>query len=99
MIRDTIRDAIRNKRIIEFDYDGHHRIAEPHVHGISNGTYELHTYQIGGGSKSGGIPDWRRMKVDDIKNLRVTDQRFKGRRPIYSGKHSPFDQTFDIVDP
>jgi len=26
-------NAIRNKQMIEFDYGGYHRIAEPHVYG------------------------------------------------------------------
>lgn len=94
-----IRDAIREKRIIELDYDGHHRISEPHVHGICKNRYEVHTYQIGGTSSSGGLPDWRRLKFDQIRNLRVTEQRFKGRRSWPSGRHSPFDTVYDIVDP
>jgi len=98
-IKHTIKDAIRNKNVIEFYYDGYNRIAEPHVHGISNGQYEILTYQIDGGSKSGGIPDWRRIKAFEIADLRVTDRKFKGRRPFPSGKHSPFDEIFDIVDP
>jgi hypothetical protein len=98
-LNNSIRNAIRDKKLIEFDYEGHHRIAEPHVHGISNEQYEAQTFQIGGGSNSGGIPDWRRIKVDQITNLRVTEQRFEGRRPFPSGKHSPFDTTYDVVDP
>jgi hypothetical protein len=99
LIKDSIREAIRYKKIIEFDYDGHHRIAEPHEHGNSNGHYEIQTYQIGGRSKSGGIPNWRRVKGLEIRNLRVTEQHFPGRRPAPSGKHSPFEEIFDIVDP
>ncbi|HKQ22208.1 MAG TPA: hypothetical protein VJS91_09225 [Nitrososphaeraceae archaeon] len=98
-LKHTIKDAIRNKKVIEFNYDGHHRIAEPHVHGISNGNYEIETYQLAGGSNRGGIPDWRRIIGVKITTLQVTEQRFKGRRPNTSGKHTPFDEIFDIVDP
>jgi hypothetical protein len=98
-IKHSIKDAIQSKKVIEFYYDGHHRIAEPHVHGISNGQYEILTYQIAGRSKSGGIPDWRRIKGFEIKDLKVTERKFNGRRPFPSGKHSTFDEIFDIVDP
>ena len=59
----TIRAAISKKAIIEFDYEGHHRIAEPHVYGLKNGVSELLVYQIEGGSSSGGLPQWRRVKI------------------------------------
>jgi len=66
---------------------------------MCNGHYEVHTFQIGGGSRSGGLPDWRRLKFDQMKNLHMTEQGFPGRRDSPSGKHSPFDSTFDVVDP
>ena len=34
---EEIRNAIRGKNIIEFDYGGHPRIVEPHVLGINQG--------------------------------------------------------------
>lgn len=49
---DLIMIAITEKKIIEFDYDGYHRIAEPHVYGMLDGKYEVLVYQIGGGSSS-----------------------------------------------
>jgi len=99
LIEDTIKISIQNKKIIEFDYDGHHRVAEPHVHGISNGQYEIQMYQIAGGINSGELPDWIRVKGSDIANPHITERHFPPRRPILFGKLSrPFDKTFDIAN-
>jgi len=94
-----IVEAISNKKILEFNYDGYHRIAEPHVYGRSNGTLQILVYQIEGGSSSGGLPQWRRADVDRISDMQVTNRDFAGRRPYPSGKHSSFDEVIMIVDP
>ncbi|WP_428323716.1 hypothetical protein [Nitrosopumilus sp.] len=86
------------KRIVSFDYHGHHRIAEPHVFGIKDGRESLLVYQIAGTSSSGGIPEWRRMFVNDITNFQITEQSFPGKRYTQSGEHSNFDRIIKIVD-
>ncbi|HJT85973.1 MAG TPA: hypothetical protein VJ697_15945 [Nitrososphaeraceae archaeon] len=93
-----ITNAIKEKRIIEFDYDGYHRIAEPHVYGTVGGKHELLIYQIVGRSSSGRLPDWRRMKLKKITNLMFTGQYFEGKRESSSGIHSSFDRRFAIVN-
>jgi hypothetical protein len=93
-----ITNAIKEKRIIEFDYDGYHRIAEPHVYGAVDGKHELLIYQIAGRSSSGRLPDWRRMKLKKIINLILTGQYFVGKRGCTSGIHSSFDRKFAIVN-
>ena len=95
---DIIKAGIEEKRLLEFDYDAYHRIAEPHIYGILNGIYEILTFQLRGGSSSGGIPDWRRFKVNGISNLKLLDEHFPGKRPYHSGVHSSFDRRFYIVD-
>jgi hypothetical protein len=94
---DLIIHAITNKRIIEFDYDGHHRIAEPHVYGTLDRKYELLVYQIAGGSSSGGLPNWRRVKLNKVSNMIVTERTFPGKRRFPSGKHSSFDRRIAVV--
>jgi hypothetical protein len=71
-----IKTAISEKRIIEFKYDGYQRIAEPHVHGILDGVYQLLVYQIGGRSSSSGIPNRRRFKKNKISKMVITGQTF-----------------------
>lgn len=93
----TIITAINEKRLLEFSYDGLNRIAEPHVYGVKDGKYELLVYQIRGQSKSGGLPNWRRVELKKVANIQILDEIFPGRRPTPSGKHSSFDRIIAIV--
>jgi len=93
----TIRNAIANRQIVEFSYKGYHRIAEPHIYGIKDDKRQILVYQIGGGSSSGRIPDWRRMDIDKIEGLKTTGQTFAGPRETPSGDHSEWDTIIAIV--
>lgn len=93
----VIKAAILNKEIVEFTYHRHNRICEPHVYGVKNGKYQVLFYQIGGGSSSGGIPEWRRMDVGEISGLRTTGNTFPGPRPYPSGQHSDWDTIIALV--
>lgn len=91
-----IRQAINGKKLLGYDYDGYHRIVEPHVYGKKDGEDAILVYQVRGQSSSGGLPNWRRMKLRGITNMTVLDETFRGRRPV-SGSHSSFDTTYLIV--
>lgn len=90
--------AIKNKDVVQFSYHDYPRIAEPHILGTHEGKTQVLFYQIGGESSSGGIPEWRRMNLDEISDLETTGQKFAGRRPYPSGKHSEWDTRIAIVD-
>jgi len=96
-INELIETAISEKKIIEFDYHGHHRVAEPHIYGILGGKDDILVFQIEGGSSSGGLPEWRRMHLNEISNLTITDRTFAGSRPNPSGKRSSFDTILAVV--
>ena len=96
-VDDIIRRAISNKEIVEFFYHGHMRTAEPHVYGRLDGRSQLLVFQIGGGSSSGALPDWRRVQLAEVSGLRTTGQKFAGPRPNPSGRHSPFDEVLATV--
>ncbi len=89
--------AIRGRRMIEFEYAGHHRVAEPHVYGCVGGVDQLLIYQVAGGSSSGGLPQWRRVDVHRISGLVIGNTLFAGPRPAPSGIHSSWDQTYVLV--
>ena len=95
---ELIQSAITDKKLLKFDYHGYERIVEPHVYGVKNGKGALLAYQIEGGSSSGGLPEWRRMFLDEISDIEILDRTFPGRRPTPSGEHSSFDNTILIVD-
>jgi hypothetical protein len=86
--------AIKNKRLIQFEYQDCDRTAEPHDYGILKGVEQVLVYQIGGESKSKRLPDWRFIKVPKIKQLKVLEESFPGGRTVPSGKHKKWDRLF-----
>lgn len=95
-----VRQAITEKRLIQFTYQQLPRVAEPHVYGRKDGRVGLMTYQVGGQSKSGAIPNWRRVYFDEISDMQILSEHFAGSRvhELKSGRHSDWDETFMVVD-
>lgn len=86
---EKISEAIKNRNLLEFTYDGLHRIVEPHTIGISNtGKTSLAAYQTKGDSSRGNVPDWGQFTVPKIENLKVLDDTFTGTRPGYTKNDS-----------
>lgn len=94
---DDIILAIVEKSILSFEYDGFERICEPHIFGITNRKNQVLCYQTGGGSRRGGIPQWRRFDIAGIAHLKNTGEKFSGPRPIPTGPHSIWDSIFLVV--
>ncbi len=79
-----ICDAIHNRCVLKFTYEGHPRVVEPHAYGLSLAKNEvIRCYQTGGTSRSGRVPDWSLMKVNQIESLIVTEKHFVGERNGY----------------
>lgn len=77
-------NAIQNRCVLEFWYNGHLRIVEPHAYGLNRKFNEvLRCYQTGGTSDSGILPDWKFLELNQITLLTVTPRRFEGVRPGY----------------
>ena len=88
-MKDTLCDAISNRRILSFTYDGLPRVVEPHLLGDrTTGKMGLSAYQIDGQSKSNTVPDWRPFTVSKIQDLEVTGRSFSGTRPGYNPNDS-----------
>lgn len=82
MLETLVRQAIGERRLIEFRLHGLLRIAEPHLYGLHKGVPQLLVYQVGGESKSGGLPHWRRIGLQDVSGLKILEENFRGsRRP------------------
>lgn len=80
-----ICQAIRERQILEFTYDGLLRQVEPHCHGRSQQNKEsLRAYQVGGASQSGRIPHWRLFTVSKANGLTLSNERFSGTRSGYN---------------
>jgi hypothetical protein len=88
--------AIQERRLIEFSLHGLPRIAEVHLYGTHKGAQQMLVYQVGGASKSGGLPHWRRVALGDVTGLRLLDERFTEMR-LSEPHPAGWDSVFLIV--
>jgi hypothetical protein len=95
----AIRWAIESRQFVAFTYNGVRRLAEPHIYGTKAGKRQILTWQIGGQSLSGGLPNWRRYDLDKVSDLRVIDEPFQSRRSVPVGSRDGFDFVFAAVEP
>ena len=80
----AICNVIENRRILDFNYQGHHRIVEPHAYGLSHtGKEVIRAYQTDDTSHSGTVPCWRLFDVALVESLTVTEKCFEGVRDGY----------------
>ncbi|HKD79947.1 MAG TPA: WYL domain-containing protein [Candidatus Angelobacter sp.] len=90
--------AIHERRLLRFAYKNQIRIAEPQDYGLQKGVVHLFTYQVGGQSSSGTLPDWRKFAVQNISRLELLDKTFAGSRSVPSHRHQNWDVLFARVD-
>jgi hypothetical protein len=76
---ELVRRAVLERRLVEFNLHGLQRVAEPHLYGICKGVEQILVFQVGGQSRSGGLPNWRRVDVVEMSGLRVLDDFFAAR--------------------
>jgi hypothetical protein len=97
VIHNQLVEAINTRHQISFAYQGKPRVAEPHDYGMQNGQARLLSYQTGGQSGSGRLPDWRWFDVAKMSDFKVLDEPFPGNRPAPSGRHHEWDKLFARV--
>jgi hypothetical protein len=93
-VHELILTAIHGKRLLRFFYKSQPRVAEPQDYGIQNNVVNLFTYQIGGASSSGRLPDWRKFAVQGISRLELMEESFSGSRAVPSQNHQEWDVLF-----
>jgi len=94
IMRDTICDAIQNRKLLEITYKGHRRIVEPHLIGQkTSGNDALSAWQVGGYSESDSYPPWRNYLLEKIESVTVLEESFSGPRPGYN----PSDNTMTYI--
>jgi hypothetical protein len=91
-----LRDAIAQKRRLLLWYDGFLRDVEPHDYGMQNGELKLLCYQVGGGSRSGKLPQWRTLLVAKITSAELAKASFAGPREVPS-EHIEWDELYASV--
>lgn len=89
-MNDLICQAIRDRIVIQFNYDGQLRIVEPFTLGYHKDTDNLvlSAYRVGGYSKSDSEPPWRLYIVQDIRGLSLTDRQAQSHRAGYNSRDS-----------
>lgn len=90
-----IIDAIENRNLLEFHYDGHYRLIEPHTFGVSSkGNDTLSAYQTEGTSDRGKVPDWKQFTVSKIVGLKTLENTFSGTREGYTRGDSRMSEIY-----
>jgi hypothetical protein len=89
---------MREHRLLWFLYDGFERVVEPHVLGTKAGHQRILAYQVRGGSRSGGVPDWRYFDLDRVRSLKLLADGFAGPRDR-DRPSSAFDQVLFTLPP
>lgn len=78
-----IKNAIRNKNLLEFDYDGGGRIVEPHCYGMTTkGNQGLRAFQVSGYSSSGKM-GWKLFDMSKARLVKTLDRSFANPRLGY----------------
>jgi hypothetical protein len=76
-----ICEAIGDRRLLEFDYDGLHRVVQPYCHGFTRkGAETLRAVQVGSGGRRFG----KLWTVAKMQNLRVAAETFDADDPDYN---------------
>ncbi|WP_040603411.1 MULTISPECIES: hypothetical protein [Parasutterella] len=87
--------AIKEKRIVTFNYDGLDRVVECATLGYTTaGMPAVRGYQIEGDTHSGTVPCWRLFLIDRIRGLVLTEEHFYSEPPFYKKS----DPSFSRID-
>lgn len=90
----NIKNAIRNRNLIEFYYDGGNRTVEPHCYGITTaGNEGLRAFQVDGHSSSGKM-GWKMFDLGKADDIEILDETFDSPRPGYSKGDKGMDMIF-----
>lgn len=86
-MKDIICEAIRLKRLLQFRYEDHTRVVEPHLLGRDTAEHDaLSTYLVRGYTESAHKPYWRLYLLSKIKHLVMLDETFPEPRKGYNPK-------------
>lgn len=84
-VQTELEDAIINRQVVRFVYDGLQREVEPFLLGTTTaGRDALRAYQTAGGSRSGTVPGWHLFSLGKIVGLTTCQKRFSGVRDGYN---------------
>ena len=81
--------AIRERRLLTFEYEGQRRIVEPYCHGFGvRGTELLRAIQVAGTSRSRGFGFGKLWRLDRMSRVELHDDSFSPDDPDYNPNDS-----------
>ena len=89
----AICEAIRSRRLLQFQYHGKLRVVAPYCHGVSTrGTEVLRAIQVRGASSSGPSRMGKLWAVGEMLDLRLLDEPFTPDDPNYNPNDSALSE-------
>jgi hypothetical protein len=84
MLKPELCDAIASRNIIRCYYEGGFRSAEPYIYGLSKDEIEyVLVYQTSGVSSSAKPEGWKRLRVEKMDELIVSEEAYLENQPDY----------------
>jgi predicted DNA-binding transcriptional regulator YafY len=78
-----VEDAVKDRKVLAFDYDGKPRLVEPHAVGTNKkGDSVLRGFQVTGDSATNSTA-WKLFTLEKIENLSVVALTSQAPRPGY----------------
>ena len=89
----AICEAIRSRRLLQFQYHGKLRVVAPYCHGVSTrGTEVLRAIQVRGASNSGPSRMGKLWAVGEMLDLHLLDEPFVPNDPNYNPNDSAMSE-------
>ena len=99
-IDETIRHAIRAKRLLIFMYRGRLRVVEPHVYGINTAKHTvLSAWQTNRASKVSPPNCWRTYFINHMRRVEVLPIAFDAARETYNPQQPQIAVTIEGIPP
>ena len=83
-VEEVICAAIRACVLLEFEYDGLHRVVAPYCHGFTSKGETLRAIQVRGDSRSHGLGFGKLWTVKKMLDVRLTTEPFDPNDPNYN---------------
>ena len=87
----VIAQAIAERRLLEFYYDGLPRLVVPAIYGYTTtGKASLRGYQVGGSTRSASKSFWRLFSIGKATSVRLSPETFDSYPPGYRASDRAF---------
>ena len=96
---EAVLNAIKEKRLLSFTYQGQRRVVEPHIYGRNAAGNDILTaWFVQGYSESLSVPGWRSYLVSEARDLVQLDEMFEHPRPGFNPSDPHFVQVYASLE-